>query len=222
MNTARLFAVGLVISFLVPLTAAEAEKKPERKRPGAEQPGQILPQEILEKLNLSSEQKDKVAKLRQDFEEKNKDSIDKVKESVAKIKETMEKARQDKDKEAFRQAAEKMRETLDTVHKLRKDFEGQLSGVLNDEQKKKMEDLRKESSARPKPGERVGTRKDPGNPLLPPGAQEKLQLSNEQKDKLNQLQKEFEEKATAVLTDEQKKQLEEFKKDTPRRKKQPQ
>lgn len=225
MNTSRMFSVGLVISLMVPLTAAEAEKKPDRKRPGAEQVGQILPQEVLEKLDLSAEQKEKVAKLRKDFEDKNKDSLDKVKESMSKIKETMDKARQDKDKEAFRQAGEKMRETMDTVHKLRKDFAGQLSGVLTDEQKNKVEEVHKEGAGRPnpaKPGERPGTRKNPGNSLLPPGAEEKLQLSGEQKDKLKQLQKEFEDKAAGVLTDEQKKQLEEFKKDGPRRKKQQQ
>lgn len=221
MNATRMFSVGLAATLLVTLTAAEQEKKPERKRALPEQVGQIFPQEALEKLNLTAEQKDKIATLRKQFEEKNKEAIDKVKESMAKAKEMMEKARQDKDRDGFKQIGDKMRETMQTVQKLRQDFDGQLSPILTDEQKKKLEEARKDGQPA-KPGERLGTRKEPGNFLLPPAAQEKLKLSDEQKDKLKQLQKEFEDKATGVLNEEQRKQLEEFKKDLPRRKKQPQ
>lgn len=223
MNATRMFSVGLAATLLVTLTAAEQEKKPERKRALPEQLGQIFPQEALDKLNLTAEQKDKIATLRKQFEEKNKDAIDKVKENMAKAKDMMEKARQDKDREAFKQIGDKMRETMQTVQKLRQELDGQFSPILTDEQKKKLEEVRKDAGGRPaKPGERLGTRKEPGNLLLPPAAQEKLKLSDEQKDKLKQLQKEFEDKATGVLNEEQKKQLEEFKKDQPRRKKQPQ
>lgn len=219
MNAIHSLALLLTsFALLVPLVAAE-EQKAEKKRPaaGAENIGQILPQELLDKLNLSAEQKEKVAKLRKEFEDKNKDALDKVKESAAKAKETMEKARQDKDKDGFRKAGEQMREATEAVQKLRKDLEGQLSSVLNDDQKKKLQEAAGKEAGRPsapKPGERPGkgpAGREAGG-VIPPMLQERLKLTDEQKEKLKQLDKEFEEKAKGILTDEQKKQLDEFKK----------
>jgi hypothetical protein len=50
------------------------------------------------------------------------------------------------------------------------------------------------------------------NPLLPPGLQNRLQLTDEQKKQLEENQKEVEAKIMKVLTDEQKKTLEQMKK----------
>lgn len=229
MNILRSVAVLLSLALLAPLATAQ-EQKAEKKRPGAaapDNPGQLLPQEVLDKLNLTDEQKEKVAKLRKDFEEKNKDAIDKMKESVAKAKETMEKARQDKDKDGFRKAGEQMREAAEAAQKLRKDLEGQLAGVLNDDQKKKLQEAAAagKEGGRPgaaKPGERPGkgpAGKEAGSSFIPPQLQERLKLTDEQKEKLKQLDKEFAEKAKGILTDEQKKQLEEFKNGGPRKQK---
>jgi hypothetical protein len=51
-----------------------------------------------------------------------------------------------------------------------------------------------------------------GGQVIPPAAQQKLQLTDEQKKKIDELQKEAEAKITGVLTDEQKKQYEAMKK----------
>jgi hypothetical protein len=51
-----------------------------------------------------------------------------------------------------------------------------------------------------------------GGQVIPPAAQQKLQLTDEQKKKIDDLQKEAEAKILAVLTDEQKKQYEQMKK----------
>lgn len=51
-----------------------------------------------------------------------------------------------------------------------------------------------------------------GGQVIPPAAQQKLQLTEEQKKKIDELQKEAEAKILAVLTDEQKKQYEQMKK----------
>lgn len=51
-----------------------------------------------------------------------------------------------------------------------------------------------------------------GGQVIPPGAQEALKLSEEQKKKVEDLQTELEKKILGVLTEEQKKQFEELKK----------
>lgn len=215
MTTYRLSGVFLALVVCASLALGGEEQKPA-KRPFAgagAAPGQLLPQETLDRLNLNDEQKEKVAKVRKEFEDKNKDSLEKVKETMSKAKEAMEKARQDKDRDAARKVGEQLREANESMQKLRKDLQGQLSGVLNDEQKKKLEESFGDAGGAKrglaKPGERPGRGADAGAGFIPPALQEKLNLTAEQKDKLKQLQKEFEEKAKGVLTDEQKKQLEE-------------
>src|SRR5262249_37315319 len=53
-----------------------------------------------------------------------------------------------------------------------------------------------------------------GGQVIPPAAQQKLKLTDEQKKKIDELQKEVEAKILGVLTEEQKKQYEQLKKPT--------
>ena len=206
-------SVGLCL-FLAPLIARGADegKRPERKPPpGPGAPGGfgplLPPPDILEKLKLSEEQKDKVAKLQKAFEEKNKDAF-------SKIREGLDKARQDKDREKFGELNQSMQ-------KLQGEFEGQFAGVLNDEQKKQFDEFKRQGprfgpgGAPGGPGGRPGFGTPPGPMMLPPEIQERLKLSEEQRDKLAKLQKEIEEKINGILTEEQKKQYEEMKKNPP-------
>ncbi|MBY0528129.1 MAG: Spy/CpxP family protein refolding chaperone [Gemmataceae bacterium] len=200
--------LGLAL-FLTPFASgADDEKKPGKGKFGGQigQGQPLLSAEAMEKLKLSSEQKEKITKLVKDFEDKSKDL-------TGKIREDLQKAIQDKDKDAIKSAAEKMRDVREQAGKLRTEFEGKLTGLLTDEQKKKFEEIKKEQpqprpfGGKPQPGNRPG----PGQ-LLPPELQDELKLTSEQKEKIAKLQKELEGKLNDVLTDEQKKKLEELKK----------
>src|SRR5262245_13275628 len=85
---AGLALVGFVFA---DIRAADEKKEkpkdqpPARERPRGQQPrgqfgqgmGQLVPSELAEKLKLSGEQKDKIAKLQKDFEDKTKSATDK-------------------------------------------------------------------------------------------------------------------------------------------------
>ncbi len=94
---------------------------------------------------------------------------------------------------------------------------GKFRDVLTDDQKKQLDDMRAAGGTpggRPGfPGKRPEGGTGGGGGLLPPGAREKLKLTPEQDEKLKAIGKEMQEKAMGVLTDEQKKTLEEMKKD---------
>ena len=101
------------------------------------------------------------------------------------------------------------------MQKLRGEFEGQFAGVLNDDQKTQFEEFKRQGPRPGGPGDRPGFRPPPGPMVLPPEIQQRLKLSEEQRDKLAKLQKELEEKINGILTEEQKKQYEEMKKNPP-------
>jgi Spy/CpxP family protein refolding chaperone len=99
--------------------------------------GPLITAETKDKLNLTADQKEKIAKLEKEFE-------DKSKETMAKSRETIQKAIQEKDIAALQQ----MRDVLQANRKLRTEYEGKVSALLTDEQKKKFEEIKKQP-ARP-------------------------------------------------------------------------
>ena len=93
----------------------------------------------VDKLKLSTEQKDKVEKLVKEFEEKAKDA-------TAKAREAMQKAIQDQNRDAIKTAVTEMREKAE---KVRDDYLGKVGALLTDEQKKTLEEIKKERPQAP-------------------------------------------------------------------------
>jgi Spy/CpxP family protein refolding chaperone len=189
--------VMLVVIWVGGGADAQTKEQQQPRRPGV-QPGQpggpLVPTGIEDKLKLTPEQKDKVAKIEKEF-------ADKAKENEIKLRELMQKARADKDRAALKQIQEKAEE----AGKVRKAYEAKVLEVLTAEQKKTFEQQATGAARRRAVPASAGA-----SQLLPPALQERLNLTAQQKEKLNQLQKEFESKAIQVLTEEQRKQYEEF------------
>lgn len=204
------FGLALVLAASVALPAgAQDEKKGRDKGKLFERLTELLPADAVDKLKLTDEQKEKFTKLQKEYTEKQKAAMENSRDAL-------KKAFEDKDREAIKKAFE---ESKGAVEKVRDQFFDKAAGLLNDEQKKKLEEIKKE---RPNaggfaPGNRPEGRPAPGGAaapgqVLPPAVQEQLRLTDEQKEKLAKLQKETEAKLMELLTDEQKKKLEELKK----------
>lgn len=227
-----LFALSLALLTSLTTPAAGAHEKPERgkgkfgDRIGAMK---LLPGDAADKLKLSDEQKEKLAKIEKDFAEK-------IKEGFEKNRDAIKKAFEDGDRDAARKAMEEVRKAGE---KIRDEFQEKLAGVLTDEQKKKFEEIKKDaprfgpgrngdrpsgdrpSGDRPS-GDRPSGTAGPGQ-VLPRPLQDELKLTDEQKEKLAKIQKDTEAKLMELLTEEQKKKLEELKKggDRPTRRRPP-
>jgi Spy/CpxP family protein refolding chaperone len=206
MKTTRLMISAVVVTLLLAHCGfgADDENRRSERRPAERAPAErglapiAIPPDVLEKLDLSTQQKEKLEQLHKEFEAKQKEAADKIREQAARLRDELEKARKDNDREAFRQASQKMAELNQGLRSVQADYATKLREILNDEQKKQLEELtaRRRAEFTPAPT------------LLMPGVQERLGLSQEQKDKIARLRKEFEDKAKEVLTDEQRKQLE--------------
>jgi Spy/CpxP family protein refolding chaperone len=215
MNPLRygVFGLALVLAASVALPAgAQDEKKGRDKGKLFERLSELIPADAVEKLKLTDEQKEKFTKLQKEYTEKQKAAFENSRDAI-------KKAFEDKDREAVKKAFE---ESKTAVEKVRNEFFDKASGLLTDEQKKKLEEIKKD---RPNiggfnPGNRPEGRPGAGGPaapgqVLPPALQEQLKLTDEQKEKLAKLQKETEGKLMDLLTDEQKKKLEELKRNAP-------
>jgi len=216
-----LFGVsGLVLSLLVVtvVLAAEDQKPPKTTGPGdtpsfgMQMP--LLTPKMLEKLNLSDEQKEKVDALVKKYGEKQK-------ESMKKLHDTMEKFRKDMNPGDRAKMAQSMQEFMASSGKQHTEAEGKLKALLTEEQKKKYEELKKELPTFPTTFPPFGgpnptfppgmMRPFPGQ-IIPPFVEGMLKLSKEQKEKIAKVQKEAEDKVMEILNEEQKKQVETMKK----------
>lgn len=211
-------------------TAWANDDPPERKPgqrfqrgPFSFRTGPLMSRELLDKLELSSEQKDELAKIQKEFEKKSKDA-------QAKLRESMKRSREDGGREGF----QKIREQMEAMRKLRTEYRDKAMGVLNDDQKKKYEAALRDRfrgfpgrrppqpPTQPQPRPRPPEATRGLSPILPPDVQRRLKLTDEQKDELTRIQKEFEKKIMEVLTGEQKKELERLNRSTrPRTPEQP-
>jgi len=210
--------IGLVLAFGSLLAAADGDEK-GKKGKGFERVGAtraLVAPEVLDKLKLTDEVKEKVVKLDKEFQDKDK-------EMFGKSRDALRKAAEDKDREAMKKLFEDMRDNREKSTKLRQEYEGKVASLLTTEQKKTFDDAK--SERRPAfgqgttPGRRPETPAAGGASVLP--QLERLNLSDEQKDKIAKLRKELESKIKDVLTDDQKKKLDDLSKDQPRRRPQP-
>jgi len=210
-----LFLAGLTVAcvLLANIQAAdEGGKKGKKGKGGGDRQGQrqgfqfgqssgpLVSTELADKLKLTDDQKKQVAKLQKDFEEKTKTASDK-------LKELGEKAIKDKNREAFQE----LREQAQAIRKTRGEFEDKVKGLLKDDQKKTFEDeIKKRAEARRPGGFPGGPGGFPGRgaqstSIFSRDVQEKLNLTAEQKEKLEKIKKDLDEKSLGVLTAEQKK-----------------
>jgi len=208
-----LLAVGLGVVLAGSISAQERRQRPGQQPPGGGfgqrfgAAGPLLSADDMEKLKLSSDQKGKVEKIVADFDEK-------AKAVAEKVREAMQKARENMDRDAFAQ----IREITQEAQKAREDATGKITALLTDEQKKTFEELQQQRRRRG-PGGGPGGQPfgrfggTPGQ-ILPPALQQRLELTNDQKEQVEKLQKEVTEKLNKILNEEQRKRLEEMR--TPR------
>lgn len=256
----RIYMTVAVAGLAVAILGLTAQGQDRDKRPEAPSERDQFgpPQRVLDKLDLTAEQKKKIEELTKNFSERHKRDIDNFREDMRKVREEFGKARGDR--EALEKARKQMEDLVAGMRKLEDDLDSRVADVLNADQKKKFEEAKKELTgqrspreARPegKEGDRPGRpdRKEgdrpgrpegkegdrPGRPegkgpegrrgpggrpdgtrgigpmmLMIPGMADRLGLSDDQKDKLAKIRKEYEEKMMDVLTAEQKKQMEEM------------
>jgi Spy/CpxP family protein refolding chaperone len=216
MKAIRLFVVGTAAAGLflsLGFAGAADDGQPQKKFqlqkgqfPGLGGGG-LLSSEAVEKLKLTAEQKEKYTKIEDEFKEKQKGSREKIRDAI-----------QSKDKDKIQEAIQGLRTDGEM---LRSDYLAKVEALLTAEQKKTFADVKNDQPRRGfgggipgLPGGRPGSTLPvvPGK-VLPNELQEKLKLTDEQKSKVGKLQKELEDKILGVLTDEQKKQYEELKKD---------
>lgn len=175
----------------------ELQQRREGGRPGPE----LLPR-LLGQLDLNAEQREKIEKIMKEFGEKQEASQKKFQEEV-------EKAKGNQDREKVRDLFEGRQKE---VAKMFDEVQAKVQEVLSEEQKRRFGELQRRGPGGPPPF--------PPGQILPPPLQERLGLTEEQRDKLAKLQKETEARLREILNEEQNRKLEEFKKgpgDRPRR-----
>jgi Spy/CpxP family protein refolding chaperone len=198
----KLFTYALTFSLLAFASSSSAQdgQRPGRgqdRRQGTFQGGRtaaLLSEKDIEELKLDSKQKDKVSAI--------------VKDLAAKQKEILEKGRADRTK---------LQEAIAERRKATEEATTRIKAVLNDDQKKKFDDLQKNrrggrgafgGGQGPFGGGRAfGTRFVPGQ-VLPPAMAQRLELTDDQKAKISALEKKTKDELNSILTDDQKKKLE--------------
>lgn len=194
-SCAALLVLGLAMAGVAddPKARVQGQRKVEAQliRLGAAG-GDLLSAKALEKLDLKKDQKEKFDKINQEFKEKFKDAQSQVQQAY-----------QDKDRA-------KVRDATQAMQKLRPDYLAKVETVLTDTQKKIFAEVRQENPKVIRPNIGIQPGRTPGQ-ILPPQLQEKLQLTDEQKKKLEELQKEVDSKLRQLLNDDQKKILDQLK-----------
>ena len=136
-----LFAGCLLAS---PARAADKEKKPDKER----RPFQGMTSELLleldQKLSLSDDQKEQIVALKQKFEEQHRDELRSLRERTGQVIRAIEHARKTNNPAAQRRAQQEIRDLRMAAEKLRGEFERGLLNILDEEQRRKYESLKKE------------------------------------------------------------------------------
>jgi len=154
----------------------------ERRRPTGNRMRRRTPpfniaqfRQLLGKLDLTDEQKEKIAKLSKDFEKKTAEQ----KEKVAALRKNISEARKAEDRDKLTELRQEFRKLQTTGTEATKEYVESVKKVLTDEQKKKLEESQKPV---------------PGIPLLLQaikGKSEELKLTEEQQEKTKALAEEY-------------------------------
>lgn len=139
--------LGMALLACAQLGTAEAQdsKKTDKKTNSTITSSRWL-LELEEKLNLTEDQKDTLARLKQDFLDKHKTEVKRMRDEAEKIQASIRDAEKKKDKYLTRKAQSDAKNLQDTAMKLFGEFEATFVGVLTEPQKKKYEVIRKDFS----------------------------------------------------------------------------
>ena len=125
---------GLLGLCLVIVFGMDADAQVGKKKKAlANAAGKLVPPAVLDKLDLTAAQKEKAVQLQKDFTTSLADARKRMQEDV-------KKAKADKDKAGVKAAAASYQIA---AGKVREDLEPRFVAILNDEQKKKYEELKK-------------------------------------------------------------------------------
>ena len=141
-----LFVASLPLVLAGVVLAGEAGKS-EPPRPGAQGPmpaGLVFPPQLAGRLGLSEEQRGRVGTAAKEFADKNAQALGALPPEMMKIRDAMQQARQKEDREAYGKAQQRARELMQSLGKLRGEFEPSLLAELTDEQKKKYAEAKAE------------------------------------------------------------------------------
>ena len=215
MKPVRFVFSGIVLLLAVTWVQAR-EKLPEPKLPALEPlpvtqvqifspGGDLISAKGLDKLQLTKEQKADYDKLSDEFKKKQKE----LTESLFDINKKPDPA--------------SIKARFEAQQKLRPDYLVKVEKLLTDDQKKTFEEVRRErpvfgpggGGVFPVPMPMLPFGSSIGGPFLPANVQKELKLTDDQKKKVDELQKELEAKIMTVLTEDQKKAFEEMKKRPP-------
>jgi hypothetical protein len=154
--------------------------------------GPVVTEKDLEELKLTAEQKEKVAKVLKDHEARQKE----LTKQLADLRGGGDRA--------------KLREVTQDLARARREAQDKVKAVLNEDQQKKFEEQRRNRGrgfGRGVPGGPGGFGRFAPGQVLPGALKDRLELSEEQKKAVEALEKEVKEKLNKILTDEQKKKL---------------
>jgi Spy/CpxP family protein refolding chaperone len=157
--------------------------------------GALLTAAALEKLNLTADQKSKFDVINTEYTDKQKANSEKIRDAF-----------QSQDAEKIKSATEALRTD---GQKLRTDCLAKVEQFLTADQKKIFEEVKAQQPGRGAFGGAGGG--SPGT-ILSTGVQDRLKLTDDQKKKVEDLQKEIDGKLNNILNDDQRKQLDEIKK----------
>jgi Spy/CpxP family protein refolding chaperone len=136
--------LGLALLVPAALLGAQEERSDKPKRPpGPGAYGFLLRGAILQKLDLSREQKEKLFETLKEFVGKNRSALDELRRDHAKARAAAQKARDERDREAFDKARRQMTAVEKRADKFRGDLEAKVLLVLTARQKKQYAELKK-------------------------------------------------------------------------------
>jgi hypothetical protein len=163
MKTSKLWLAGLAVALVLGLMT-QAQERSQRRLEGPT----LLPPGVLERLDLTAEQKEKIAKLEKDFQAKIAPAKKKLDEAIEHVQRKAEEAQ-----EAFRKEVAPIGEA----------YGEKIGQVLSEDQKRRLGELNQRERGRP------------GFDLV--RALWQLDLNEDQKQKINKLLLEFKEKEEA-------------------------
>jgi hypothetical protein len=142
----RAWVLGLGVALLlatVAVAAADKAKGKGKKGQAAFDPlTRLLPPDPHNKLKLTDDQQQKVARIQDEYAATSKDALAALKGAYSQNRDAIKKARKDKDKAALKQAMAPVRDKAKDLVKIRSDYEAKLRDVLNDDQKKTLDELK--------------------------------------------------------------------------------
>jgi Spy/CpxP family protein refolding chaperone len=153
MNRIHLTAGVATLALAIVALSAQGQPRPDRRPEAAPEFGP--PSRVLERLELTQDQKKKIEALVKEFSDKHKGDVEKVREEMGKLREEAGKG----GREGIEKARKRMEDLTAGLRKLEDDLDSQIAAQLNADHRKKFEEAKKELTGGNPKGERPGERK---------------------------------------------------------------